>query len=120
VFTLGQGTLRKTFNPDQHRLTFYCGSRLYTSIFGIVCVNCWRGGWQLIDRFAYGDVTTLLWITVPSIIALLLLKALRNITATPFVVATDHSREYFDVPTMFKKSVSLNCFAPTSGSISDS
>lgn len=33
------------------------------------------------------------------------LKTLRNVAATPFVLVTDHSREYFSVVTMYKKSV---------------
>lgn len=105
VFTIFQGFFRNHFNPNQHRLTFYCGSRLYTSIFGVVCVNCWRGGWQLIDHYTARDMKTILAITIVAIIALIALRALRNVTATPFVVVTDHSREYFDVPTMYKKSV---------------
>lgn len=106
IFTIGQGLWRNNFDPDRHRLTFYVGSRLYTLIFGVICVNHWRGGWQLIDTFTAGDVTTLLCITIPAIVALCALKGLRNITAAPFVVVTDHSRDYFDIPTMYKRSVS--------------
>lgn len=106
VFTIGQGSFRGHFDPNRHRLTFYLGSRLYTSIFGIVCVNCWRGGWQLIDHYTARNMTTILSITILAIIALTALKSLRNVAATPFVVVTDTSREYFDVQTMFKKLVS--------------
>lgn len=105
VFTIWQGSLRNHFDPNRHRLTFYCGSRLYTSIFGIVCVNCWRGGWQLIDHYTARDMTTILSITIVAIIAMMSLKTIRNVAATPFVVVTDQSKEYFDVPTMYKKSV---------------
>jgi hypothetical protein len=105
VFTIGQGSLRNHFNPNRHRLTFYIGSRVYTSIYGIICVNCWRGGWQLIDRYTERHMSHILTITITAIISLMLLKAIRNVTATPFVVVTDSSGEYFDVPTMFKKSV---------------
>lgn len=105
VFTIWQGSLRNHFDPNRHRLTFYCGSRLYTSIFGIVCVNCWRGGWQLIDHYTARNMTTILSVTIVAIIAMMALKTIRNVGATPFVVVTDHSAEYFDVPTMYKKSV---------------
>lgn len=105
VFTIWQGTFRSHFDPDRRRITFYCSSRLYTGIYGIVCVNCWRGGWQLIDHYTARNMTTILSVTIFAIISLMALKALRNVGATPFVVVTDHSREYFDVPTMYKKSV---------------
>lgn len=108
VFTIGQGFLRGKFNPNRHRLTFYCASRLYTSIFGVICVNCWRGGWQLIDHYTARNMTTILSITIIAIVIMMLLKALRNVTATPFVVVTDDHQGFFDVPTMYKKSVRLS------------
>ena len=61
---------------------------------------------QLIDKYTALDMTTVLSITIISIIVLMIIRALRNVMAPPFVIATDHSRDYFDVPTMFKKSVS--------------
>jgi hypothetical protein len=47
VFTIFQGTFKGLFDPNQHRLAFYIGSRLYTSIFAVICVNTWRGGWMV-------------------------------------------------------------------------
>lgn len=111
VFTIWQGTFRGHFDPDRRRLTFYCSSRLYTFIYGIICVNCWRGGWQLVDHYTARNMTTILSVTIFAIISLTALRALRNVTATPFVVVTDHSREYFDVPTMYKKSVRRALYA---------
>lgn len=113
VFTIWQGSLRNHFDPNRHRLTFYCGSRLYTSIYGIVCVNCWRGGWQLIDHYTARDMKTIFSITIIAIIVLSAIKALRNVTAAPFVVVTDHSQGYFDVPTMYKKSVRRDFLMPS-------
>lgn len=49
VFTIFQGTFKALFDPNEHRLTFYIGSRLYSSIFAIICVNTWRGGWQVMN-----------------------------------------------------------------------
>lgn len=106
VFTIGQGSFRSHFDPDRHRLTFYCGSRLYTSVFGVVCVNCWRGGWQLIDHYTARNMMTILSITIFAITALMMLKTLRNVAAPPFVIVTDTTQDHFDVPTMYKKSVS--------------
>jgi hypothetical protein len=51
---------------------------------------------------------TVLSITILAILALMALKTLRNVNAPPFVVVTDSSNEYFDVPTMYKKSVSVS------------
>lgn len=53
------------------------------------------------------EITSVLSITIIAIIALMILKASRNVMAPPFVLATDHSKDYFDIPTMYKKSVSL-------------
>lgn len=105
VFTIFQGTFRDNFNPQKHRITFYLGSRLYTCVFAIICVATWRGGWQLIDIYSERDLMTIIYITIPSILLLVALKTIRNISASPFVIVTDHSQEYFDVPTMFKKTV---------------
>lgn len=52
-------------------------------------------------------MTTVISITILAIIALMALKTLKNVTAPPFVIVTDTSKEYFDIPTMFKKSVSF-------------
>lgn len=112
VFTIWQGSLRNHFDPSRHRLTFYCGSRIYSSLFGIVCVNCWRGGWQLIDHYTARDMKTIFSITIIAIIALSAIKAIRNVMGPPFVVITDHSQGYFDVPTMYKKSVRRDCSTP--------
>lgn len=54
VFTIFQDTFKGLFDPNDHRLTFYLGSRLYTSIFAIICVNTWRGGWQ-VKLLSYRD-----------------------------------------------------------------
>jgi hypothetical protein len=47
IFTTFQDFFKSIFNPNEHRLLFYIGSRLYTSIFAVICVNTWRGGWQV-------------------------------------------------------------------------
>lgn len=106
IFNIFQDTFKNTFNRDKHRLIYYIASRVYTALFGIVCVNGWRGGWQLIDRYTTtSNVSIVLLITVTCVIILLLLKASRNISASPFFLATDDAGEYFDIPTMFKTSV---------------
>lgn len=107
VFTIWQRTFEKYLDANRHRLVYYVGSRLYTAVFGFICVNCWRGGWQLIDHYSAGDMTTILWITIIAIVALIALKSLRNVVATPFVLITDLKFEYFRVPTKYKTMVSF-------------
>lgn len=108
VFTIWQGTFEKFLDPDRHRLLYYLGSRTYTAIYGIVCVNCWRGGWQLIDHYTARDMTTILSVTILAILALMALKSLRNVIATPFVVVTDQQFDYFKIPTKYKTLVSFD------------
>lgn len=108
VFTIGQNSLKKCFDPlelEQQRLTFYIGSRLYTSIFGIVCVNGWRGGWNLIELYTPRDPTLIILITFSAAFLLGLFKSLRNIAATPFVIVIDDKKDYFKIPTRFRKLV---------------
>lgn len=105
IFTIFQSNIKKFFNPNVHRIGYYLGSRVYTAIFGIVCVNGWRGGWQLIDLFTTNDILIVLLITLGAALCLALFKAIRNISASPFILVTDHYNDYFDIPTMFKMSV---------------
>lgn len=81
-------------------------SRIYTAVYGFICVNGWRGPWAIFD--IYGGtphVPTLIGITVVGSVVLVFCKGLRNISSTPFGVSTDHSKGYFVAPTMFKSSV---------------
>lgn len=106
AFSYYQEKLNKTFHPDKHRITFLLCSRLYTILYGIVCVNGWRGGWMLMDQYVPLTVAMLSAITIVSAILLAMCKGLRNISSAPFAISTDHSKDYFVVPTMFKSSVS--------------
>lgn len=103
-FNIFQAPLRSHLNADKHRLLFYVGSRLYTEIYGTICVNTWRGGWEIINLYTTHNVLYVVLITLACAIALALLKGLRNILASPFVVVCDTRRDYFDVPTYFKLS----------------
>lgn len=105
IFFLYQTKFSKKFHPDKHRITFMLFSRIYTAVYGIVCVNGWRGGWTLMDQYVPPSVPTLFAITFVSAIMLASCKGLRNISSAPFAISTDHSKDYFVVPTMFKSSV---------------
>jgi hypothetical protein len=110
LFTLVQAPMTRFFHPDQHRILYYVASRVYTATFAFVCVNSWRGAWKLMDHHMGHDIGSLLSITVITVISVIVLAAtrtLRNISAPPFSIATDDCEGYFQVPTMFKVSVSL-------------
>lgn len=98
------------FHPDKRRLTFMVVSRIYTEIFGIIGINCWRGGWELLDMYCPSRISTLLVCTAIGTILLIACKGLRNISSSPFGVSTDNSKDYFVVPTMFKTSVRNSSF----------
>lgn len=102
IFTLFQNRFKNKFHPNRHRITFYIFSRLYTAIYGIVCVNGWRGCWALLDIYLPYKFLIVFLITMGCAILLGFLKTLRNLSAPPFAIATDHSKDYFTVPTMFK------------------
>jgi hypothetical protein len=106
LFTLVQAPMTRCFHPDQHRLLYYTASRVYTAIFAFVCVNSWRGAWKLIEHHTGHDIGSLVGITVTSVIVLAATRTLRNISAPPFSIATDDCESYFQVPTMFRVSVS--------------
>lgn len=100
-FTMTQKWWQRAFHPDRHRIAFFVTSRLHTYVYGIVCVNTWRGGFQLLALYMPTSLT--LPLIIVSLVSLVLLKGLRNISAAPFAVVTDHSKDYFLFPTMFKK-----------------
>lgn len=101
-FTLCQNCFKRSFDPDKRRLTYYLGSRGYTAIFGIICVNMWRGVWNLCDfltsRTSLGVIVILTLIAVCLLIAT---RTSRNLTAAPFVVVVDSRQMYFDISTFF-------------------
>ncbi|EDW88935.1 uncharacterized protein LOC6528158 [Drosophila yakuba] len=102
-FTVTQNFFKEHIHPDRRRLTYYAVSRLYTAVFGIVCVNMWRGAWLLCDWLT--SVDSLIIVSVVTGIALIFLVAtrtLRNLGAAPYTVTMDHKSDYFEVDTMFK------------------
>lgn len=101
-FTGLQWIFIKTLDPNQHRLTYYAVSRFYTICYGVVCVNGWRGLWQLLDAYTPHTIWFIAINVTFSLGSLAFLKALRNISAVPFVCITDNFKEYFTIPTMFK------------------
>lgn len=107
IFTITQTFFRRYIHPDKRRLTYYVISRCYTAIFGVVCVNMWRGSWILCDWLTSADSLIIITIvTVVSLMFLIATRTVRNLGAAPYTVAMDHKADYFDVDTMFKIPVS--------------
>lgn len=107
LFSICQHVLRRMLHPDKHRITFYLVSRIYTALYAFTCVNSWRGAWELLDTYTEMDVNTVLATTFVSVISLAAMRALRNVSATPFGIVMDSVKGYFEVPTMFKTTVRI-------------
>lgn len=100
LFMLLQANLQRWLDVEEHPVAFYVWSRLYTYVYGVVCVCTWRGGWILIDRYS---PPSLVFFVEASLVALLLLGSVQsfcNVAGAPFV--NDSPKGYFDVPTYFK------------------
>lgn len=110
VLCFCQEKFSRTFHPAKHRITFYIFSRFYSIIFGLISVNSWRGIWMLMDQYVPYKLSVLCLITGTSLFILALCKGLRNISSQPFALSTDHSKDYFVIPTMLKSSVRKKVF----------
>ncbi|XP_078049072.1 uncharacterized protein LOC144476245 [Augochlora pura] len=102
AFNVSQNFLNDLLHPDKHRLSYYLGSRLYTAVFGFCCVNAWRGAWQALDLYTELTPSTVFATTAVSLLALAIMRAVRNISAPPSTLCLDSVSGYFDVPTMFR------------------
>ncbi|XP_006608450.1 uncharacterized protein LOC122721104 isoform X3 [Apis laboriosa] len=102
AFNVSQNVLNELLHPDKHRLSYYVGSRLYTAVFGFCCVNAWRGAWQALDLYTEHTASTVFATTIVSLLALAIMRAVRNISAPPFSLCLDSCPGYFEVQTMFR------------------
>lgn len=104
--SVGQHWFTAKFHPDRNRIAFQVVSRMYTYFYGICCANGWRAGWIFLQMWAPPEEWLLVSVlTGGALVGLVLIKGLRNIVASPCALATDHSKDYFLVPTRFKKKV---------------
>lgn len=75
---------------------------LYTYTFGVACIMHWRGGWIIIDNYLFTHV----WITTSLMCSLLtclvVLRCIRNLLATPFIIFIDIPSCVFQFPTRYK------------------
>lgn len=107
AFTVLQHTMDDILHPDKHRLSYYFGSRLYTFVFGFCCVNAWRGAWKALDIYTELTPSTVFATIVMSLLALGVMRAIRNLSAPPFSLVLDSCSGYFEVQTMFRVDVSI-------------
>lgn len=107
VFSITQHRLNDLLHPDKHRLSYYAGSRFYTAVFGFCCVNAWRGAWQALDLYTELIPSTVFATTAVSLLALAIMRAIRNVSAPPFSLSLDSCPGYFEVQTMFRVNVSF-------------
>lgn len=107
VFNVLQHSLVDILHPDKHRLSYYLGSRLYTSVFGLCCVNAWRGIFNALDIYTEQTPGTIVATTAVSLLALGIMRAIRNLSAPPFALVLDSCSGYFEVQTMFRVNVSI-------------
>lgn len=101
IFCLLQQQLERVLDVNKRPFLYGLGSRLYTVIYSITCVNHWRGVWQLWDVYTgtswqSGAISTALGIFI-----LIITRGLKNILAPPFVICPDTPEGYFHVPTLF-------------------
>ncbi|XP_014606771.1 PREDICTED: uncharacterized protein LOC106788212 [Polistes canadensis] len=101
-FSITQDRLNDLLHPDKHRLSYYAGSRIYTAVFGFCCVNAWRGAWQALDLYTELIPRTVSLTTAASLLALAIMRAIRNVSAPPFSLSLDSCPGYFQVQTMFR------------------
>lgn len=104
-FLLFQKVLENNFHPDKNRIVFYLVSRLYTICFAFTCVNGWRGPWDILSVHTQTDFKSLMVTTAVGLVALISMRALRNVSSPPCVVVTDSVKGYFEVLTMFRVTV---------------
>ncbi|KAK9890735.1 hypothetical protein WA026_012083 [Henosepilachna vigintioctopunctata] len=106
ILNISQKRLDAMFHPDMNRVLYYIVSRTYSMFYAFVCVNWFKGVWQLLDAFTPGDVLTVSLATSSGVVILAFFRSLRNISSPPLVVASDERIGYFQVLTIFRVSSS--------------
>ncbi|XP_065340615.1 uncharacterized protein fusl isoform X2 [Cloeon dipterum] len=102
VFNFVQGLLQRHVGTWRSSVAWLLASRLYTAFFSFACVNCWRGVWQTLEHYTGSDLNALMITTTAAILALAVMRTLRNIAAPPFAIVIDARPAYFQFPTMFR------------------
>ncbi|XP_060529868.1 uncharacterized protein LOC132704106 [Cylas formicarius] len=104
-FLTFQTVLEARFHPNRNRILFYVVSRTYTVCFAFVCVNGWRGPWDILSVQTNSDIKNLTVMTSVGLVALISMRALRNVASPPCVIVNDNVKGYFEVLTMFRVTI---------------
>lgn len=100
IFTIFQKNIKNVLNPEKSKILYYIGSRLYTIVFAFICVNSFRGVWQLLEFYTDYEIKTVSITILISVTSLGVLRGIRSI-ASPYFLVTDYYSNYFEIPTRF-------------------
>lgn len=76
-------------------------TRVYTYLGGVINIAACRGVWNLLD-IAIPDTPYIIFSTFVSTVAIIYVKALRNVISPPYCLVPDSLDECFEAPTFFK------------------
>lgn len=102
VLYIFQNQFSDKLTPEMGRVKFFVFTRAYTYFAGISNVAACRGVWNLLDCLKQSPMS-ILYTTVISTIALISIKALRNVISAPFCIIVDDAKGYFEAPTFYRK-----------------
>ena len=107
LLTLSQDYLQKNINPKKlNIIIYYLISRVYTYLYGLACINMWRAVWKALDFYCGTQFLQVLVPTTISFVAISCMKSIKTLSSTPFTIALDSYDNFFQIPTMFKVTVS--------------
>jgi len=104
IIYLIQNFLQKFYEKYRKNLFGQIMTRLYTLIIALAYINQWRGLWNLLD-FTTNQWNYLLIETLISIIFLLMMKSIYNLSSSPFSIGID-TESYFLLGSKYTISVS--------------
>lgn len=106
ILTLYQQQIKSFLNPEINRLRYLIGSRIYTIISTLICINAFRSIWHLFDIYITENHKQILMINMLVVLIILgAFKGIRNILDTPYFLVHDRYEKYFYIPTRFQMSV---------------
>lgn len=106
ILTYYQRQIKLFLNPETNRIRFLIGSRIYTIISSIICVNGFRSTWHLFDIYFTSNIKQIMVFNMLVVLIVLgTFKGIRNILDTPYFLVNDCYEKYFYIPTRYQMSV---------------
>lgn len=106
ILTFYQRQIKSLLNPEINQLRYLIGSRIYTIISSIICVNAFRSIWHLFDIYFTSNIEQIMVMNILVVLIILgAFKGIRNIVDTPYLLVKDCYENYFYIPTRYKMSV---------------